>query len=78
MFRVILGFLLFASSIAEDIVLQPSSSADLLAPTASLIFIQGADISNDAYVPLCKAIQDLSNLRLWVRFSATTINLLKI
>jgi hypothetical protein len=66
-FRLIFLFLACAATASgEEIVLHPKSSANPLAPIAALILIEGSGISNDAYVPLGQAIQEVSNLQLWI------------
>lgn len=55
-----------AKATSEEIILQPKSSVNPLAPTAALILIEGSGIANDAYVPLGQAIQEASNLQLWI------------
>ena len=64
-----------------DIILPPRDDSSKIAPIASLIFIQGADIPNDAYIPLAEAIQQSSRLRLWIgipSYRNNTVNPLTI
>jgi len=60
---ITIGSLMVAAAHATDIVLPPVRSEG---PSAALVFIQGAEIANDLYIPLLQAVQNKSDLGLWV------------
>ena len=65
MLRFIAAMVLALPAMAakKNIVLAPMKSNG---PEACLIMIQGADIPNEAYVPLAKELQLQSPMNLWI------------
>ncbi|GIL62576.1 hypothetical protein Vafri_16759 [Volvox africanus] len=55
---------LAGSALAHDIILPPSNTNG--GPEAAMIFIQGAQIPTDRYLPLLREVQNKSSLSLWV------------
>ena len=65
-------------AVADDVVLKPLNATG---PEVAMVFIEGADIAPEQYVPLARAIQNSSNYSLWVgipKFSFDTPNPLEI
>ena len=58
-------------SLAADVVLKPPNTTR---PQLGMVFLQGADIAPEQYIPLARAIQNSSNYSLWVGIPEFTFN----
>ena len=52
-----------ACSVGDDVILKPLKQGR---PQVGMVFIQGAQIKPEQYIPLATAIQNASNYSLWV------------
>ena len=59
-----------ATSFAADVVLKPTNTSR---PQVAMVFIEGAQIAPEQYIPLARAVQNSSNYSLWVGIPQFTL-----